>query len=210
MRQKMKRNGKRQSKGGIEIRDQFRNANLAKEMIRGETGIVYHQEMEKHFNTWDEEHIEGPERSKRTWNRCKDMGLVERCKRIEARKAKKQELRLVHTEKHLQTLEEVVEMGEKEIERLCLEKYHSVYLNKDSMEAAMLAAGSAVELCEAVVKGEIQNGLAIIRPPGHHAMKEEMCGFCLCNNVAIAAKNAKKNLGVERIIIVDFDVHHGN
>ena len=57
--------------------------------------------------------------------------------------------------------------------------------------------------------GQITNGIALVRPPGHHAMTSEFNGFCLCNNVAIAAKNTVDNLGVKRVLIVDFDAHHG-
>lgn len=75
--------------------------------------------------------------------------------------------------------------------------------------ASRVAAGSTIELVEAVVKNEVQNGMAIVRPPGHHAMKNTYCGYCIFNNVALAAKNALDNLGVKRILIVDWDVHHG-
>ncbi len=78
-----------------------------------------------------------------------------------------------------------------------------------SLECARLAAGGALALTEDVLADRLQNGIALVRPPGHHAMKEEINGFCLCNNVAIAARHAIENLGINRVLIVDFDVHHG-
>jgi acetoin utilization deacetylase AcuC-like enzyme len=78
-----------------------------------------------------------------------------------------------------------------------------------SSEAARLAAGSVVELCDAVLAGQVDNGLALVRPPGHHAERDRAMGFCLYNNVAVAAQ-ALRARGVARVAIVDWDLHHGN
>jgi len=78
-----------------------------------------------------------------------------------------------------------------------------------SCEAARLAAGGLIDLCEAVCAGEVANGIALVRPPGHHAERERAMGFCLFNNVAVAAQ-ALRARGVGRIAIVDWDLHHGN
>eukprot|EP00824_Muranothrix_gubernata_P016277 TRINITY_DN3382_c0_g2_i1.p1 TRINITY_DN3382_c0_g2~~TRINITY_DN3382_c0_g2_i1.p1 ORF type:complete len:374 (-),score=114.53 TRINITY_DN3382_c0_g2_i1:369-1439(-) len=75
---------------------------------------------------------------------------------------------------------------------------------------AQLAAGGLLALTEKVVKGELDNGFAIIRPPGHHATSSEFMGFCILSNVAIAARVAQQRWGVQRVLIVDWDVHHGN
>ncbi|MBW0093414.1 class II histone deacetylase [Pseudonocardia sp. KRD-184] len=77
-------------------------------------------------------------------------------------------------------------------------------------EIAALAAGGAIAMVDAVVQGRVDNGYALVHPCGHHAVAETGMGFCVFNNVAIAAKHAKEALGVERIAIVDWDVHHGN
>jgi acetoin utilization deacetylase AcuC-like enzyme len=79
----------------------------------------------------------------------------------------------------------------------------------ESCEAARLAAGGLVDLCEAVCAGEIANGLALVRPPGHHAERDRAMGFCLFNNVAIAAQ-ALRARGLARVAVVDWDLHHGN
>jgi len=84
------------------------------------------------------------------------------------------------------------------------------YCTAGSLDAALLAAGAAVRAVEAVELGQAANAFAIVRPPGHHATPDRPMGFCLFNNVAIAARHATMALGVERVAIVDYDVHHGN
>lgn len=83
-------------------------------------------------------------------------------------------------------------------------------LNAHSWKAALRAAGAAIAATEAVLRGEIDNAFCAIRPPGHHARPSEPMGFCLFNNVAIAARYALAVHGLQRIAIIDFDVHHGN
>jgi len=84
------------------------------------------------------------------------------------------------------------------------------YIMPGSWEAARMAAGAAATAVEAVITGQVSNAFALIRPPGHHATPSQPMGFCLLNNIAIAARHALDTLGVERVAIVDFDVHHGN
>jgi acetoin utilization deacetylase AcuC-like enzyme len=79
-----------------------------------------------------------------------------------------------------------------------------------SFDAAMHAAGAALALAEAVAGGEVTNGFALVRPPGHHADAQRAMGFCLFNNAAVAAADAIARQGVERVLILDWDVHHGN
>ncbi|MYN07392.1 histone deacetylase family protein [Pseudoduganella aquatica] len=83
-------------------------------------------------------------------------------------------------------------------------------LNAHSWQAALRAAGAAVAATDAVIDGEIGNAFCAIRPPGHHARPTEPMGFCMFNNIAIAAKHALDVRGLQRVAIVDFDVHHGN
>ncbi len=79
-----------------------------------------------------------------------------------------------------------------------------------SFEAAMMAAGGLIELVKKALAGEIEAGLALVRPPGHHAEADRSMGFCLFNNVAVAAARALEEEGLERVLIVDWDLHHGN
>lgn len=82
--------------------------------------------------------------------------------------------------------------------------------SEGSVDAALLAAGAAIGAVEAAVAGEALAAMALVRPPGHHAERRRPMGFCIFNNVAIAAEHARRALGCERILIVDWDVHHGN
>jgi acetoin utilization deacetylase AcuC-like enzyme len=84
------------------------------------------------------------------------------------------------------------------------------YIVPASFEVARLAAGGAIRATEAVIGGEAQAAFALVRPPGHHAVPDGPMGFCLFDNIAIAARYAQRYLGIGRVLIVDFDVHHGN
>ncbi|MFL6716942.1 MAG: histone deacetylase family protein [Burkholderiaceae bacterium] len=83
-------------------------------------------------------------------------------------------------------------------------------LNAHSWKAALRAAGAAIAATDAVIAGDLDNAFCAVRPPGHHARPSEPMGFCLFNNVAIAARHALEVHGLDRVAIVDFDVHHGN
>ena len=85
-----------------------------------------------------------------------------------------------------------------------------VSISRQSCDVAMLAAGGVITLADNVISGEIDNGFALIRPPGHHAERSMALGFCLFNNVAILARYLQKHHGLDRILILDWDVHHGN
>jgi acetoin utilization deacetylase AcuC-like enzyme len=84
------------------------------------------------------------------------------------------------------------------------------WVHRGTNQAAVLAAGAAIEAITCVVSGSDPRALCLVRPPGHHARPEEPMGFCIYGNIAVAAADAQQRLGLERILIVDFDVHHGN
>ncbi|XP_017654077.1 polyamine deacetylase HDAC10 isoform X4 [Nannospalax galili] len=88
-------------------------------------------------------------------------------------------------------------------------QFDAVYFHPSTFHCARLAVGAALQLVDAVLTGTVQNGLALVRPPGHHSQRAAANGFCVFNNVAIAAKHAKQKYGLNRILIVDWDVHHG-
>ncbi|WP_185235187.1 histone deacetylase family protein [Teredinibacter franksiae] len=85
-----------------------------------------------------------------------------------------------------------------------------ISMNQYSLEAAQMAAGAAVQAVDLVMHGEADNAFCAVRPPGHHAERERAMGFCIFNNIAVAAAHALEHYGLERVAIVDFDVHHGN
>lgn len=85
-----------------------------------------------------------------------------------------------------------------------------VAISRDSYDVALLAAGAPLALADAMIAGEISNGFALVRPPGHHAEADAALGFCLFNNIAILARYLQNHHGLEKIAIVDWDVHHGN
>jgi histone deacetylase 6 len=89
-------------------------------------------------------------------------------------------------------------------------RLNSIYMNPSSIKCALLSAGSVCEVTEHVIAGNFDNGVAVVRPPGHHAESHKAMGFCFFNNVAIAAKMAIEKHGIQRVLIVDWDVHHGN
>lgn len=141
--------------------------------------------------------------------RCEDLNLISRCKRLPQRSATKAEIVNVHDE----DLYDLIESTSEETDEGILEEYSSnydaVYVHPSTFKLASIATGSTIELVKKVVSREIHNGMAIIRPPGHHAMKGAHNGYCFFNNVAVAAQYALANLKVKRILIVDWDVHHG-
>jgi len=123
--------------------------------------------------------------------------------RVEPRPATPEEILRVHRRTHLEALERATAQAPVRLDP-------DTYLGPSSLEIARLAAGSSIDLVRAVCRGELDAGLAAIRPPGHHAEDDRAMGFCLLNNVAIAARAAQAEEGVERILILDWDVHHGN
>ncbi|MEJ2551389.1 MAG: histone deacetylase [Anaerolineales bacterium] len=109
----------------------------------------------------------------------------------------------VHPENYVQALEQAAQQGPAFVD------YGDTYVTPASYQAALLAAGGLLEIVSRVAGGEAKRGFALVRPPGHHATFTKAMGFCLLNNIAIAARHAQ-SLGMERVLIVDFDVHHGN
>jgi histone deacetylase 6 len=113
------------------------------------------------------------------------------------------------SEEHYVTMETTQEKSTEELMEMARD-YNSVYLHKLTFPCALLAAGSVIEMTEKVLQGKCPSGVAVVRPPGHHAVTEKCMGFCIFNSVAIAAKVAIDNHNISRILIVDWDVHHGN
>jgi acetoin utilization deacetylase AcuC-like enzyme len=126
-----------------------------------------------------------------------------RLERIPARAATPEEILRVHSRAHLERLGEAVR-------RAPLHLDADTYVSRQSYEVALLAAGAAIDLARRAAAGRATAGLAAVRPPGHHAESTRAMGFCLLNNVAIAARALQAEDRVERVLILDWDVHHGN
>ena len=138
--------------------------------------------------------------------RCTELGLLERCERVAAREVTREEILLCHDESLVSLLESSPAMTVEELKETS-SKFDCLYIHPASWVAALLSAGGVVDLVTRVVAGDLQTGMALVRPPGHHAMRDESCGYCYINNVAIAVRSALTTL--ERILIIDWDVHHG-
>jgi acetoin utilization deacetylase AcuC-like enzyme len=137
---------------------------------------------------------------------------AEQVLRLDARPATKDELGMVHPLAHVERVrhacEAVLEYGGYEASP---RRFSSdVYVSPGSYEAALRAAGAPLVALDAIGEGHARNGYALVRPPGHHAGAEIAMGFCLFNNVAVAARYAQQRWGWRRVLIVDYDVHHGN
>ena len=122
---------------------------------------------------------------------------------VPARPATRDEIALVHDQHYITMVQETKGKVQTRLDP-------DTVASARSYDAACMAAGGLIRLVDAAVSGEVDNGFALVRPPGHHAEAARAMGFCIFNNVAIAARYLEKKHGFTRILIVDFDVHHGN
>ena len=125
------------------------------------------------------------------------------CDVRDAPAAAENELELVHAASHIEAIRDLCAAGGGQIDS-------DTFVGEASYQAALHAAGGACEMVRALMRGEARAGFSGMRPSGHHATQDYAMGFCLFNNVAIAAELAIRELGVERVLIIDWDVHHGN
>ncbi|XP_070945123.1 histone deacetylase 6 isoform X2 [Macaca nemestrina] len=181
--------------------------NLEAEALAG-TGLVLDEQLNEFHCLWDDSFPEGPERLHAIKEQLIQEGLLDRCVSFQARFAEKEELMLVHSLEYIDLMETTQYMNEGEL-RVLADTYDSVYLHPNSYSCACLASGSVLRLVDAVLGAEIRNGMAIIRPPGHHAQHSLMDGYCMFNHVAVAARYAQQKHRIRRVLIVDWDVHHG-
>ncbi len=149
-------------------------------------------------------HPESPQRLAAIWESLHDSGLWDKLVHIEPRAASEDDIRLVHQAGYVETARRDIESG-----RTMLSTGDTAICPK-SYEIALLAAGGAMLAVDAVIGGQVDSAFCAVRPPGHHATASAGMGFCIFNNAAIAARYAQKAHGIERVLIVDWDVHHGN
>lgn len=149
-------------------------------------------------------HPEQPARYTAILNQLQSSGVLSRLAAFAPSAASDDQLALVHTRDYFEIVASDVAQGRPQL------RTGDTDLGVHTLQAARLAAGSAIAAVDAVLGGESTNAFCLVRPPGHHASAARGMGFCLFNNVAIAARYAQKAYNVERVLIVDWDVHHGN
>ncbi|KAM3178080.1 hypothetical protein ACTXT7_003272 [Hymenolepis weldensis] len=199
------------------------------------TGVCFDERMEQHRHEWCSDEQECPNRVARPLKLIENHGLLSRCTRIPARHVTDKELLNVHSKDYIDLVKSSANMSKDELYNLS-GNYDGVFFNSHTWEASSLAAGSVTEMAFQVASGKLVNGLALVRPPGHHAMYDEACGYCIFGNVSIAVaslldspplsvynptppniksviskapKNLPQSPRFKRILIIDWDVHQG-
>ena len=147
-------------------------------------------------------HVETPQRLEVIYSMIDDK-IPFSLENIEPRPATEKELSLIHTPYH-------VDMVKSTAGKEYVQLDPDTATSARSWDVACLAAGGVINAVDAIMEGKIQNGFALVRPPGHHAEASRAMGFCLFNNIAIGAAHLIRNHGLRRILVVDWDLHHGN
>ncbi len=168
----------------------------------GKTGLVYHSAYLEH--DMGAGHPESPNRLLAIMQQLERSGTAERVMRIEPRKAEDEWVTQIHNPSYVATLNK----HQPTSGRVALDPDTS--MSPGSLHAAYLAAGGTLAAADAIMRGDVEHAFCAVRPPGHHAETGKAMGFCLFNNVAIAARYVQKKHGLSRVLIVDWDVHHGN
>jgi acetoin utilization deacetylase AcuC-like enzyme len=168
----------------------------------GTTGLVYHPAYLEH--DMGAGHPESPNRLRAIMQQLERTGTAARLTKIEPRKAEEEWITEIHSPSYVAALNK----HQPSSGRVSLDPDTS--MSPGSLPAAYLAAGGALAGVDAIMRGEVEHVFCAVRPPGHHAESGRAMGFCLFNNVAIAARYVQKQHGLGRVLIVDWDVHHGN
>lgn len=168
---------------------------------KGRTGIVDHPIYLKHDT--GRFHPERPDRLRAILSRLKGSGVMDHLLQIQPQPSDLSWIESVHSPRHIRRIREAAGEGGHFMDP-------DTPVSPDSYNAALFAAGGLLSAVDGVMKGEVQNAFCAVRPPGHHAVPERAMGFCLFNNAAVAARYLQKQHGLERIAIIDWDVHHGN
>ena len=148
-------------------------------------------------------HVENAKRLEAIISHLEQTGLKQQLTHIKPRAATVEELALVHRKEYISHIQEAAQRGGGWLDA-------DTVMSANSYQAALYAAGGLIRATEAIMDGEVSSAFGLVRPPGHHATSQRAMGFCLFNNIAIAAKYALAKYKLERIVIIDFDVHHGN
>ena len=168
--------------------------------MTGGTGVLYDPLFLEHDLPG---HPESATRLQRIMTELVNAGVWQRLQSVTPRPVALPMLERVHDRGYIDRVREISARGGGYLDA-------DTYLVGLSYDVAMMAAGGTVELTRGVLAGELRNGIALVRPPGHHAERRRGMGFCLFNNIAVAARAALDEFGLHRVLIFDWDVHHGN
>lgn len=165
------------------------------------TGFLYSPEFKNHDT--GNAHPERRQRMNAAERALADAGLLQRLIQIEPAPAHESDLLRIHSEEMVKRAKAASEAGGGHLDM-------DTVASKGTYATALLAVGAAMRAVEAVSEGAAENAFVCVRPPGHHATPIRSMGFCIFNSIAAAAKHAQMNCGFERVLVVDWDVHHGN
>jgi acetoin utilization deacetylase AcuC-like enzyme len=149
-------------------------------------------------------HPERPERFDAVLAALAAAGLREKMPVLEPRAVTTDDLLLVHAAEYIALAEREIRGGQENLST------GDTAISRHSWDAALKAAGSALAAVDGVISGKVKRAFCVVRPPGHHANADRGMGFCIFNNIALAARHAQRRHGLARVLIVDWDVHHGN
>jgi acetoin utilization deacetylase AcuC-like enzyme len=164
------------------------------------TCYAYHPIEQKHKMPG---HVENPRRTAKAMALLRERGAQDQMMSVPVSPITSETLHQIHDPAYVARIKQIDEMGGGMWD-------FETYVVRGSDEAARMSAGAAIAVTRAVVSGQARNGISIMRPPGHHALPDKAMGFCLFANMALAARAAQAEMGLERVLIIDWDVHHGN
>jgi len=166
------------------------------------SGLIYSKEYLNHVTPSG--HPESPRRAEVVMKALEEDGLSARMEQLAPRLATQEEVTRCHTPRYFETAKSDVQHGLSDLST------GDTNICERSFDVAMLAAGGVMNAVDAVVQRKVKNAFCVVRPPGHHATPVKGMGFCLFNNIAIAVRHAQAKHKIGKVLIADFDVHHGN
>ncbi len=169
---------------------------------RAQTGFVYHDIYMEHKTTPG--HPESPRRLTAIIEKLKADGVYDRLKHLTSEPASLDWIQTIHSPAYVERAKSCCAQGDEYLDS------PDVPISTRSCDAAVMAVGGVLCAADAVMLGEVHNAFCAVRPPGHHAMRDMAMGFCIFNNVAIGTKYVQQKYGLSKVLVVDWDVHHGN
>jgi len=170
--------------------------------VTAKTGVIYDEAYKEHRPRWN--HPERPERCDAVLRGIVEAVPEQKRTALLPRRASEEDVGRCHTPEYIEAVREDVAAGHGFL------RTGDTDISEGTLDAALVAAGGVLSAVDAVMEGEVGNAFCAVRPPGHHATPDRGMGFCVFNNVAIGTRYVQERHGIERILIVDWDVHHGN